>query len=231
MESFWKWNVIPDNIGFFAKAFGVTIELFLLSWVGCWMVAVILGTMRHSERWWLKLPAVGIIEVVRGTPDLMFVVWVYFLSRPLVGFSLSPFWATVGALILHNGAYAAEVVRSGLDSVPKGQIAAGYSMGLSFLQAMQYVVLPQAFRNMAPAIVNRTVSVFKNTSLAFVVGVVELFRAGTIVNGREYASFSIFTFIAAVYFVCCLSLSRVGNRLGRRPNSAEGTSKVWTAAR
>jgi polar amino acid transport system permease protein len=223
---FWKWQAIVENLGFFGKAFGLTLTLFGLSWVGCWAVAIVLGTMRHSERWWLRIPATGVIETIRGTPDLMFVLWVYFLSRPLIGFPLRPFWAAVLALILHNGAYAAEVVRSGLNSVSKDQVAVSYSTGLTYLQTMRYIVLPQAFRNMAPAIVNRTVSVLKNTSLAFAIGVIELFRAGAIVNGREYASFSIFTFIGAVYFVCCFSLSRLGNRLGRHPGALGQTSKA-----
>ena len=94
-------------------------------------------------------------------------------------------------------------------------MAAAYSTGLGYIQAMRYIVLPQALRNMAPAIMNRTVALFKNTSLAFVIGVIEFFRSGTIVNGRENASFAVFTFIAFVYFVCCFTLSRYGNRLGR----------------
>ena len=215
MESFWKWHVIPENFGFFAQAFQLTLEIFAISWLGCWTFAVVFGAMRHSKLWWLRLPAAAVVEVIRGTPGLMFVVWVYFLSRPLVGFSLSPFWAAVWALMLHNGSYAAEIIRAGLDSVPRGQMAAAYSTGLGYIQAMRYIVLPQALRNMAPAIMNRTVALFKNTSLAFVIGVIEFFRSGTIVNGRENASFAVFTFIAAVYFVCCFTLSRYGNRLGR----------------
>jgi glutamate/aspartate transport system permease protein len=217
MGSFWKWYVIWENLGFFARGFVLTLELFAFSWIGCWVVAVILGAMRHSRCWWLRMPAAAVIELIRGTPDLMFVVWVYFLSRPLIGYSMGPFWAAAWALVFHNGAYAAEVVRAGLRSVPDGQAAAGYSTGLNYVQVMAYIVLPQALRNMAPAVVNRTVSVFKNTSLAFVLGVIEFFRAGVIVNGREYASFSIFTFVVCVYFVCCLALSRLGNRLGRQP--------------
>ncbi len=226
MESFWKWHVILENLGYFAKAFSLTLALFALSWIGCWAVAIVLGAMRHSERWWLRLPSAGVIEIIRGIPDLMFVIWIYFMSTPLFGFPLRPFWAAVLALILHNGAYAAEVVRSGLNSVPQSQVAAAYSTGLTYPQTMCYIVLPQAFRNMTPAIVNRTVSVLKNTALAFAVGVIELFRAGAIVNGREYASFSIFTFIGAVYFVCCFSLSRLGNRLGRHPTAIANTLKA-----
>jgi His/Glu/Gln/Arg/opine family amino acid ABC transporter permease subunit len=226
LESFWKWHVIPENIGFFVQGFGLTLQLFAWSWVGCWIFAIVFGSMRFSKLWWLRGPAAVVVEVIRGTPGLMFVVWVYFLSRPLVGFALSPFWAAMWALMIHNGSYAAEIVRAGLGSVPRGQIAAGYSTGLSYLQAMRYIVLPQALRNMAPAIVNRSVALFKNTSLAFVIGVIEFFRAGTIVNGRENASFAVFTFIAAIYFVCCFSLSRLGNRLGQRPGTIEDTTAV-----
>jgi ABC-type amino acid transport system permease subunit len=118
------------------------------------------------------------------------------------------------------------VVRAGLSSVPRGQVAAGYSTGLNYVQVMTRIVLPQALRNMAPAVVNRSVALFKNTSLAFVIGVIEFFRAGTIVNGREHASFSVFTFIAAVYFICCFSLSRLGQRLGQRPGVIEDTTAV-----
>lgn len=226
MESFWKWHVIPENFGFFVGGFVLTLELFALSWVGCWTVGIVLGAMRHSRMWWLRLPAGAVVELVRGTPGIMFIVWVYFLSRPLVGYSLSPFWAAVWALLIHNGAYAAEIVRAGLSSVPRGQVAAGYSTGLGYVQTMRYIVLPQALRNMAPAIVNRTVALFKNTSLAFVIGVIEFFRAGTIVNGREHASFAVFTFLAVVYFICCFSLSRLGNRMGQQPGAIAQTTAV-----
>ena len=117
-------------------------------------------------------------------------------------------------------------MRAGLDSVPRGHVAAGYSTGLGYVQVMTWIVLPQALRNMAPAIVNRSVALLKGTSLAFVIGVIEFFRAGTIVNGRENASFSVFTFLAAVYFVCCFSLSRLGQHLGRRPGVIEDTTAV-----
>lgn len=226
METFWKWHVIPENIGFFVAGFGLTLEIFALSWVGCWVFALVFGAMRHSRLWWLKIPAAAVVEVIRGTPGIMFIVWVYFLSRPVVGYALSPFWAAVWALMLHNGSYAAEIVRAGLNSVPQGQVGAAYSTGMSYLQTMRHIVLPQALRNMAPAIVNRSVALFKNTSLAFVIGVIEFFRAATIVNGRENASFSVFTFVALTYFVCCFSLSRLGQRLGRRPGTIEDTTAV-----
>jgi His/Glu/Gln/Arg/opine family amino acid ABC transporter permease subunit len=216
MESFWKWHVIPENLAFFAAGFRLTLTIF----------AVVFGAMRHSPRPWLRYPAAAVVEIVRGTPGLMFVVWVYFLSQPLIGYALSPFWAAVWALVIHQGAYGAEVVRAGLSSVPTGQVAAGYSTGLGYLSVMGWIVLPQALRNMAPAVVNRSVALFKNTSLAFVIGVIEFFRAGTIVNGRENASFSVFTFLAAVYFVCCFSLSRLGQRLGQRPGVIEDTTAV-----
>jgi His/Glu/Gln/Arg/opine family amino acid ABC transporter permease subunit len=226
VESFWKWNVIPDNFPFFMAGFRLTLTIFVLSWVGCWTFAILFGAMRHSPRSWLRVPAGAVVEVIRGTPGLMFVVWVYFLSQPLIGYALSPFWAAVWALLIHQGAYGAEVVRAGLSSVPRGQVNAGYSTGLNYFQVMASIVLPQALRNMAPAIVNRSVALFKNTSLAFVIGVIELFRAGTIVNGRENASFAVFTFLGAVYFVCCFSLSRLGQRLGQRPGVIEDTTAV-----
>jgi len=226
MESFWKWRVIPENLPFFIGGFELTLTIFVLAWVGCWAFALVFGAMRHSTRPWLRYPAAAVVEVIRGTPGLMFVVWVYFLSQPLIGYALSPFWAAVWALVIHQGAYGAEVVRAGLSSVPPGQLAAGYSTGLGYVGVMGWIVLPQALRNMAPAVVNRSVALFKNTSLAFVIGVIEFFRAGTIVNGRENASFSVFTFLAAVYFVCCFSLSRLGHRLGQRPGVIEDTTAV-----
>ncbi|HET6319300.1 MAG TPA: ABC transporter permease subunit, partial [Chloroflexota bacterium] len=120
MESFWKWHVIVENFGFFAAGFRLTLTIFVLAWVGCWAFAVVFGAMRHSSRPWLSYPAAAVVEIIRGTPGLMFVVWVYFLSQPLIGYALSPFWAAVWALVIHQGAYGAEVVRAGLNSVPRG---------------------------------------------------------------------------------------------------------------
>ncbi len=219
MSSFWDWTLVPRNLGQFWVGLRITLQLAALSLVGCFAFGIVFGMLRASKRRWVSWPAGAVVEVIRGTPALLFIFWIYFFLPVLTGLPSMPFLAGAVALVLHDGAYAAEVVRAGIASVPKGQADACYSLGMTYLQAMRHVVLPQAFRNMVPALINRAVALFKNTSLVYAIGVIEFFRSATIVNAREQQSYTVYAFVAAVYFVCCFSLSRVGYRLGRRPGS------------
>jgi len=143
-------------------------------------------------------------------------VWFFFLGPVLLGYTLPEAWCALVAFIVFTGAYVAEIVRAGVIALPKGQMEAARSTGLNHTQAMALVILPQALRNMIPSFVNQFVSLTKDTSLAYIIGVAELTQAATQVNNRTMnAPTEIFLTIAVLYFIVCYVLTSFSRRLER----------------
>jgi polar amino acid transport system permease protein len=175
--------------------------------------------MRLSRRGALRWPALVYIEIIRGTPLLMVIFWFYFLAPVLLGHSLPGAQSALISLIVFTSAYVAEIVRAGVLSLPKGQMEASRGTGLSGFQAMVHVILPQALFNMIPSFVNQFVSLTKDTSLAFIIGVNELTKTATQVNSRTMnAPTEIFLAIAVIYFVVCYALTAASRRLEAKIN-------------
>ncbi len=158
--------------------------------------------------------AIAFIELVRATPDLMIIFWVYYGLPSLTGVHLNAWPAAVVSLAVIASAYLAEDIRAGINSVPRVQFESAYVSGLTQSQIFFLITLPQAVRNMIPALVATLVRIFKVTSVVFVVGIVEFFRAAVIVNNRDNAPYQIYAFVAIVYFVCCFGISRAIRRFG-----------------
>ena len=210
------YSVITNNISFFLKGFEVTLQLTALTLIGGLIVGTPLALGRSAQA---KLPryiSIAVIEVVRGTPILMLIFWIYFLLPQVIGTAVNSYVAGLIALITFNAAYSAEIIRAGIQSVDRGNIEAGRASGLTRLQISRYIVLPQAFLNMKPALMSQAVMVYKTTSLIFVIGVVDFFRAATIINNREFKSFEIFAFVALVYFIPCTIISRWSRSMEER---------------
>ena len=149
----------------------------------------------------------------------MVIFWFYFLAPVLLGHTLPEAESALMALIVFTSAYIAEIVRAGVQSLPKGQMEAARGTGLSHTQAMIHVILPQALFNMIPSFVNQFVSLTKDTSLAFIIGVGELTKAATQINNRTLtAPTEIFITIALLYFVICFCLTEFSRFLERRIN-------------
>lgn len=210
------WSVIPRYGAFFLRAFGETWKLSLAAFGTSFALGVLLAVGRLAGKPYWRYPALLTIELFRALPLLMVIFWFYFMFPALVGLHPSPYVSGILALTVCNGAYFAEIVSAGIIAIPRGQREAALSSGLSFVQTMLYVVLPQALRNMIPPLLSQFVYLFKSTSLVYIIGVVEFFRAATIVNNREFRSFEIFTFVALVYLVCCWLLSSASLLLERR---------------
>jgi polar amino acid transport system permease protein len=149
------------------------------------------------------------IEVVRATPELMVIFWIYFAYPAVTGEALSPWLAAIVALSIIAGVYLAEVVRGGLYSIPKVQWEAAISTGLTGFQTFWYIILPQGVHIMIPAFIAQLVSSFKTTSLAYLIGVIEFFRAIILMNNTFYAPYAFYVTLALGYFVCCYALSWV----------------------
>lgn len=210
------FSVIPANLPYMMQGLALTIALAVSGMAASLVTGTLFAMMRISKIKAIRIPAAIFIDVMRTIPLLMVMFWFFFLIPILTGQPVSALLAAFVALVAFNTSYMAEVIRSGLQSVQKTQAEAAYSSGLSYLQAMRYVILPQAFRNMLPAIINRLVALFMGTSLAYIIGVTEFFRAANNVNNRVYQSYVIYSFVAIVYFICCYSLSLLGRYLERR---------------
>jgi His/Glu/Gln/Arg/opine family amino acid ABC transporter permease subunit len=210
------WTVIPRHVTFFLQAFGQTCTLSLAAFATSFGLGLVLAMGRLAAHPVLRYPAVLVIELFRALPLLMVIFWFYFMFPALVGVNPSPYLSGVLALTVCNAAYFAEIVAAGVIAIPRGQRDAALSTGLGVLQTLRHVILPQAIRNMVPPLLSQFVYLFKSTSLVYIIGVVEFFRAATIVNNREFRSFEIFTFVAVVYFVCSWLLSSASLLLEQR---------------
>ena len=180
-------------------------------------LGVVLGVMRLSPWRWLRWPVTAAVYVIRGTPLLMVVFWAYFFLPAVTGQKTDQFTTMLVALTVFNGVYLAEIVRAGIQGVPKGQLEAARSLGLSHVQAMRRVVLPQALRSMLPSLVNQFVITLKETSLGYIIGLNEVsFIAGQINSQVLTRSVEVYGLLAAVYFVLCFGLSRAAYALEAR---------------
>jgi len=219
------WNVVFNNMDYLLwgvypngplGGMAASILLAVLGSIGAFWLGLALGLMRLSGRWPVRIPAVAVIEVIRGTPLLMLIFWFYFLGPVVFGYTLPEFESALIAFVVFTGACVAEIVRAGVLALPRGQMEAARGQGLSYFQAMRYVILPQALRNMLPSFANQFVSLTKDTSLAYIIGVGELTRAATQVNNREVvAPAEIFLTIAVLYFIICWGITATGRHMER----------------
>ena len=222
------WNVVAKNfdyllVGAFPQGplggLAMTAILAVGGIFGAFWLGLGIGLMRIAKNRRLRWPAMVYIEIIRGTPLLMVVFWFYFLAPVLLGKTLPEAESALVALIVFTSAYIAEIVRAGVESLPKGQMEAARGTGLSHAQAMIHVILPQALFNMIPSFVNQFVSLTKDTSLAFIIGVNELTKAATQINNRTLtAPTEIFITIALLYFVICFCLTELSRWLERHIN-------------
>jgi len=220
-----NWNVVWKNFDYFLigaypngplGGMALSIVLALGGIFGAFWLGLLFGLMRMSKNPVIRWIAIVYIEIVRGTPILMMIFWFYFLAPVLLGHSLPEAQSSLAAFIVFTGAYVAEIVRAGVMGLPKGQMEAARSSGLSHYQAMAYVILPQALRNMIPSFVNQFVSLTKDTSLASIIGVNELTNTASQVNNRVLvAPTEIFLTILVLYFFICYVLTSFSRKLER----------------
>jgi His/Glu/Gln/Arg/opine family amino acid ABC transporter permease subunit len=196
----------------------VTLKLSLGALVLGSIAGIVLGAMRGSRRWPLRLLALVYIEGLRSTPFVILLFLIFYAMPLALDLDIPPYPAAISALSLHCSAYMAEVVRSGILSVPKGQWEAAASLGLPYWRIMRLIVLPQALRVMIPPTIGVYVSTIKESSLASIVGFVELLGQGMAIResnaGRSTAD--VLVAVAFGYFAICFTLSRLGLYLERR---------------
>ena len=225
MEQLFNTSVITDNFTYFMigrwphgplGGVGLTLYLAVASCILSFFGGLILGLLSISRNAWVRYPELGFINLVRGMPLLMVIFWMYFLLPALFG-KVAESQTVIMALTLFTSAYMSRIVVAGIEGIPKGQTEAAISSGLTHWQTMRYIVLPQGLRNMIPSFVNQFVSLIKDTSLAFIVGVSELTHVGTQINNRTMAyPTEIFVFIALVYFILCFAFTSLSRWLEQR---------------
>jgi len=222
------FSVIPRNLPYMLQGFGLTVALALVSMSASLVTGTLFAMLRLSPNGWVRIPIGIFIDVMRTIPLIMVIFWFFFLMPIVTGHPVTPIVAALIALVVFNTSYMAEVIRAGILSVSKTQMDAARSSGLGYLRAMWHVVLPQAFRNMLPAIINRFIALFMGTSLVYIIGVTEFFRAANNINNRVFQSYVIYGFVALVYFVCCYGLSLIGQHLLGRldPVSRASTERL-----
>lgn len=191
-------------------------------------LGIVLGTllalMRLSGFAPLSILAAGYVNLMRSVPLVLVIFWFYFLV-PYIGqwvtgsaqpMRVGPFWSSLITFTLFEAAYFAEIMRAGIQSIPRGQVSAAYAMGMTYPQAMGYVVLPQAFRNMLPVLLTQTIILFQDTSLVYVLSITDFLGAASKVATRDGRLVEMYLFAAAVYFVISLAASLLVRRLQAR---------------
>jgi polar amino acid transport system permease protein len=220
------FSVVRDNLSYFfigrypkgtLGGVGLTLYLAVVSLALSFIGGLVLGLLSVSRNRLLRWGSMTVIQTIRGMPLLMVIFWMFFLLPAMLGGGMTAAWTIIVALTLFTSAYMSEIVRAGITGIPKGQMEAAISTGLSHGQAMFYIILPQALRNMIPSFVNQFVSMIKDTSLAFIVGVTELTQIATQINNRTmlYPT-EIFLFIAVIYFIMCFAFTELSRWLERR---------------
>ena len=209
------WGILVDSLPKLLEyGVKVTVPLTALSFALALVVSLIVAMIQYADVPVLRQVCRFYIWIVRGTP-LLVQLYLVFYGLPSLGIMLPAYPSAVLVFGFNEGAYMAESIRGALESVSRGQMEAGWCVGLNYLQIMRHIVLPQAFRAAFPALSNSLISMLKGTSLAATITVTEMFREATIINGRVYESLGLYTEVALIYLAFCTVLTwlqRVGER-------------------
>jgi len=210
-----KFLIVQGFLGVGAFA-GGTLRLAVPAIVLGFALGIVVGLARLARAPWIRVPATLYVEFFRGVPLVMVIFWMWFVIPQVLRLPIPEYGVALTAFVIFEAAYFGEIVRAGVQSVARGQVEAATAVGLTQPQTMRFVVLPQALRNMAPSLVTQMIVLFKDTSLASIIGYVDLTKAAQIVNNREIKPFELYLFIAVVYWICTYSMSSVARRLERR---------------
>src|SRR6201981_3112763 len=213
MHYHWDLSMVLADSSWGWSAGGVTMLYSFATVVGGVVIGVICGPGLLSHRRWLTLPLEGYVEVFRCTPLLVQIVWFYYALPILLNFSL-PAWLAAGlGLPLYMGPFCTEIFRAGVMSIGRGQWQAGRALGMTYIQLMRRIVLPQAVRRMVPPLVNQSITQLKNTALLYVVAVPDLMYTGSIVTAETFRPLEVYTSVAAMYFIILYPMTLFAKRL------------------
>ena len=209
-------NLVVNSFPLLLIGAGVTIQITVLSTAIGFVIGLVVGVARISHLRPLRLLAEVYVEFFRGTPLLVQIFLFYFALPVITGQRIDPFIAAISACGINSGAYVAEIFRAGIQSVDEGQMEAGRSLGMTLLQTMRYIIVPQAFKRVIPPLGNEFIAMLKDSSLVSVIGFEELTRRGQLIIAKTYGSFEIWMSVAVIYLVMTLTISRFVAYLERR---------------
>jgi len=209
-------GVLWANAPFLWNGMLLTLQLTALAVSGGLILGAILAVARLSPIKPLAWAVEAYVNFLRSMPLILVIFWFYTLVPKLIGRPVSSFYSVLIAFIMFEAAYYSEIIRAGISSVRRGQISAAMALGLTKLQAMRYVVLPQAVRNMVPVLLTQSIVMLQDTSLVYVVGLRDFLTSADIVASRDNRPTELYLFVALVFLVICFSASRLANRLRRR---------------
>jgi glutamate/aspartate transport system permease protein len=201
---------------YIAKGFFFSLQLTVVAMLGGIMLGTILALMRLSSKSWLVIPAAAYVNTMRSIPLVMVILWFFLLIPLLTGRPLGAEMSAIITFTLFEAAYFSEIMRAGIQSIPKGQVAAGYAVGMTYGQTMREIVLPQAFRNMLPVLLTQTIILFQDTSLVYAIGAYDLLKGFEIAGKNFNRPVETYLVAAAVYFIICFSLSMLVKVLQQR---------------
>jgi len=216
------FDVIERSLGFlFLDGMRFTVTLTLLAMSGGVFFGTLLAMMRLSSFRPLSLAAGGYVNLMRSLPLVLVIFWFFFLVPWIGGWlagagrtiQVGAFWSAVITFTMFEAAYFCEIMRAGIQSIPRGQVWAGYALGLNYWLTMGRIVLPQAFRNMLPVLLTQTIILFQDTSLVYVISATDFLGAAAKVANRDYRLVEMYSFVALVYFVLSFGLSSLVKRL------------------
>jgi glutamate/aspartate transport system permease protein len=217
------WSVIAKNKDVLWGGMKLSLQLFAIALTGGIVLGTLLAMARLSRFKVLSIPATGFVNLIRSIPFIMAIFWFYFLTPVLMqkltgqqGEAVGPFTSAIVAFIMVESAYYSEIIRAGIQSIPRGQPWAAYALGMNYWQAMGTVVLPQAFRNMLPIMLTQAVILFQDTSLVYVVGLKDFLGAASKAGQLSGRIVELYIFVAFVYFVICFGASWGVKKLNER---------------
>jgi glutamate/aspartate transport system permease protein len=204
--SFYSWELIQSYV---LSGFLFSIQLTVIATVGGIFLGTLLALMRLSGKPFLEIPAAAYVNMMRSIPLVMVILWFFLLMPTILGKPIGAEASAIITFIAFESAFFCEIMRSGIQSIPRGQIHAGQAMGMTYSQNMRLVILPQAFRNMIPVLLTQTIILFQDTSLVYAIGAYDMLK-GFEVAGKNFGR-PIETYLAAavIYFLICFGLSKL----------------------
>ena len=211
--SFLTWDFVS---GFILNGLYFSLLLTLVAMVGGIFLGTLLALARLSGKKAFALPAQAYVDTLRSIPLVMVILWFFLLIPLLIGRPLGAEWSAVITFTLFEAAYYSEIMRAGIQSVSRGQVNAGYAVGMTYAQVMKLVVLPQAFRNMLPVLLMQTIILFQDTSLVYAIGAYDLLKGFEVAGKNFNRPVETYILAAMVYFTICFSLSMGVRALQKR---------------
>lgn len=212
----YDFQLIIDSLPLLIQGAGVTLQITIIS-VGLGLIfGLFIGIAQISQMAIFRIPAKVYVDFLRGTPLLVQIFMIYFALPMLIGTRIDPFVAAIVACSVNSSAYVAEIFRAGIQSIDKGQMEAGRSLGLNWSQTMRFIIIPQAFKRIIPPLGNEFIAMLKDSSLVSVIGFEELTRRGQLIIARTYASFEIWLAVAVIYLIMTFTVARLVGLMERR---------------